>query len=45
MLKQGYKTIGLTHDDLNHGDVKSKELNSTNKTSPVAKPKRNKYGV
>lgn len=45
MLKQGYKTIGLSHDDLNHGDVKSKELEATNKVSPVAKPKRNKYGV
>jgi hypothetical protein len=45
MLKQGYKTIGLNHKDLNNGDMKSKELDSTNKSSPVAKPKPNKYGV
>jgi hypothetical protein len=45
MLKQGYKTIGLNYKDLNHGDIKSKELDSTNKSSPVAKPKPNKYGV
>ena len=45
MLKQGYKTIGLNYKDLNKGDIKSKELDSTNKASPVAKPKRNKYGV
>lgn len=45
MLKQSYKVIGLNYKDLNDGDTKSKELDSTNKNSPVAKPKRNKYGV
>lgn len=45
MLKQGYGVIGLQYDDLNNGDVKSKELDSTNKSSPVAKTKPNKYGV
>lgn len=45
MLKQSYGVIGLKYDDLNKGDTKSKELDSTNKTSPIAKPKRNKYGV
>ena len=45
MLKQGYDVIGLKHKDLNNGDTKSRELDSTNKTSPIAKPKRNKYGV
>ena len=45
MLKQGYNIIGLNYKDLNKGDMKSKELDSTNKASPVAKPKRNKYGV
>lgn len=45
MLKQSYKVIGLNYDDLNNGDTKSKEMASTNKNSPVAKPKRNKYGV
>lgn len=45
MLKQGYKVVGLEYDDLNKNDLKSKELNSVNKTSPVSKPKPNKYGV
>jgi hypothetical protein len=45
MLKQSYKVIGLNYKDLNNGDTKSKEMSSTNKNSPVAKPKRNKYGV
>lgn len=45
MLKQGYKIVGLEYDDLNHGDIESKEISSINKISPVAKPKINKYGV
>ncbi len=45
MLKQCYPLIGAEYEDLNNGDMKSKELNDTNKTSPIAKPKRNKYGV
>jgi len=45
MLKQAYKAVGATYQDLNHGDMKSRELNTTNITSPVAAPKRNKYGV
>jgi len=45
MLKQAYKAVGATYHDMNGGDMKSKELDSTNKTSPVAKPKKNKYGV
>lgn len=45
MLKQAYKAVGATYHDMNNGDMKSKELDSTNKTSPVAKPKKNKYGV
>jgi hypothetical protein len=45
MLKQCYPLIGAEYTDLNHGDMKSQELQSTNKVSPVAKPKRNKYGV
>lgn len=45
MLKQAYTAIGADHEDLNHGDMESKELNTTNKISPVAKPKLNRYGV
>jgi hypothetical protein len=35
MLKKAYKAVGADYEDLNHGDMKSKELDSTNKTSPV----------
>jgi hypothetical protein len=45
MLKQGYEVVGAKWDDLNGGDMLSRELESTNKTSPVAKPKKNKYGI
>jgi len=45
MLKQAYKAVGAVYKDLNKGDMKSKELETTNRVSPVAKPKRNQYGV
>ena len=45
MLKRAYKAVGASYKDLNHGDMESKELDSTEVVSPVAKPKRNKYGV
>lgn len=45
MLKQAYKAVGAVYKDVNKGDMKSKELDSTNNVSPVAKPKRNQYGV
>jgi len=45
MLKIAYKVAGAKYDDPNHGDMRSLELDTTNKISPVAKPKRNKYGV
>ena len=35
MLKLAYKAVGSDYKDLNHGDLKSKELESTNKRSPV----------
>ena len=35
MLKQAYKATGAWHRDLNHGDMESGEVPSTNKTSPV----------
>lgn len=45
MLKIAYKAAGANYDDINKGDLDSEELDSINKQSPVAKPKRNKYGV
>jgi hypothetical protein len=45
MFKKAAKAVGAEYDDLNHGDMRSLELDSVQKTSPVAKPKRNKYGV
>lgn len=45
MLVQAFGVVGSHYQDLNKGDLKSKELTVVNKDSPVAKPKRNKYGV
>jgi hypothetical protein len=45
MLKQAYKAVGANYQDLNHGDMESKELDDTNKVSPVPARKKNKYGV
>jgi hypothetical protein len=35
MLEKAFQAVGSEHEDLNHGDLKSKELESTNKRSPV----------
>ena len=35
MFKQGAKAVGASSQDMNKGDMKSKELTSTNNTSPV----------
>lgn len=45
MLLQALDAVGSSFEDLNKGDLKSRELDSTQIKSPVAKPKRNKYGV
>lgn len=45
MLRQAFGAVGSHYKDLNNGDLKSKELKSVNKASPISKPKRNKYGV
>lgn len=45
MLKKAYKAVGATYKDINRGDMRSLELDSTNKTSVVSAPKKNKYGV
>jgi hypothetical protein len=45
MLIQSYKIVGADYEDCNKGDLSSQELESTNIVSPVAKPKKNKYGI
>ena len=45
MFVQAAKAVGADIEDLNHGDMRSLELDTTNKVSPVAKIKTNKYGV
>ena len=35
MLKLAYKAAGITYKDLNHGDLESKELESTNTQSTI----------
>lgn len=36
MLKHAYKAVGAKYKDVNNGDIKSKELDSTYTLSPVA---------
>lgn len=36
MLKQAYDAVGADYEDLNKGDLESRELDSTNTVSPVA---------
>lgn len=45
MLNLAYKEIDAAHEDMNNGDLRSQEPLTVNKNSPVAKPKKNKYGV
>jgi hypothetical protein len=45
MLKLAYKAVHADHEDMNNGDLRSQEGPTIQKTSPVAKPKKNKYGV
>jgi hypothetical protein len=45
MLVHAFDAVGSHYQDLNNGDLKSRELESTNKVSPVSKPKKNKFGV
>jgi hypothetical protein len=45
MLVHAFGAVGSHYEDLNNGDLKSRELESTNKVSPVSKPKKNKFGV
>ena len=45
MLKLAYKAVNANHTDMNHGDMRSQEGPTINKTSPVSKKTKNKYGV
>ena len=36
MLKDAYRAVGADYTDLNHGDMRSKELDGTNIVSPVS---------
>lgn len=45
MLEKAYQAVGAEYTDVNKGDMRSQELKSTNKSSPVAPKKKNKYGV
>lgn len=45
MLKLAYKAVHASHEDMNHGDMRSQEGPTINKSSPIPKPKKNKYGV
>jgi hypothetical protein len=45
MFEKAAKAVGANYTDLNNGNMNSMELETTNKVSPVAAPKRNKYGV
>lgn len=45
MLNLAYKQVGANAMDINKGDMRSQELKSTNKVSPLAPKKKNKYGV
>ena len=45
MLNLAYKTVDANATDMNHGDMRSQEGHTINKESPVAKPKKNKYGI
>ena len=45
MFKQASKAVGAKYTDVNKGDMRSLELKTTNTVSPVASPKKNKYGI
>lgn len=45
MLHLAYKAVDAEHEDMNHGDMRSQEGPTINKTSPLPAKKKNKYGV
>ncbi|MEY4331486.1 MAG: hypothetical protein RLZZ196_224 [Bacteroidota bacterium] len=45
ILTQAFDAIGSHFTDLNKGNLKSEELPDTNTVSPIAKYKKNQFGV
>ena len=45
MLNLAYKAVDANVEDINNGDLRSQEGPTINKESPIAKSKKNKYGV
>lgn len=45
MLKMAYQAVNANYEDMNHGDMRSQEGSTINKSSPIAPKKKNKYGV
>ena len=45
MLKLAYKAVNANHEDMNQGDMRSQEGPTVNKSSPVPKRKKNRFGV
>ncbi len=45
MLRLAYKEVHAEYEDMNHGDLRSQEALTVNKSSPVPSRKKNKYGV
>jgi len=39
MMRMALAAVGSSHEDLNDGDLRSQELDSVNRTSPVAQVK------
>jgi hypothetical protein len=35
MLEKAFQAVGTEYEDLNHGDLRSQEVDAVNKTSPV----------
>lgn len=35
MLEKAFQAVGTDYEDLNHGDLRSQEVDAVNKTSPV----------
>ena len=45
ILQQAFDAVGSEWHDLNNGNYNSEEVKSTYKKSPVAAPKKNRFGV
>jgi len=45
ILTQAFDAVGSHFTDLNRGNLRSEEVKSTNKVSPIAKYKKNQFGI